>query len=185
MLLIPWLLLLPGHQQPWYWICSLNASLTYILRKHLTICATSVLRNDRKYKCNVAISKRNSAWAAVEGIIIQVTQVEMELTHWHPVMQYCVVEHGQHWLRVMAWCLDGTKSFKWNEPLLAFISALMWHLSDGISTVSVQDIHPRKVFENLQPHNHMWWVNLRVHKGPQSSLVASNFSWSLAYEAQR
>ena len=31
-LLMPWLLLLPGHQQPWYWLCEIGKS-WYFLRK--------------------------------------------------------------------------------------------------------------------------------------------------------
>ena len=27
-LLLPWLLTSPGHQQPWYWLCSINGSLS-------------------------------------------------------------------------------------------------------------------------------------------------------------
>ena len=32
-LLMPWLLMSPGHQQPWYWLCRIGRFLSY-LRKH-------------------------------------------------------------------------------------------------------------------------------------------------------
>ena len=43
-LLMPWLLGLPGHQQPWYWICRINGSL-------------SSMRKDFNYLCHISIVK--------------------------------------------------------------------------------------------------------------------------------
>ena len=43
-LLIPWLFVLPGHQQPWYWICRINGSL-------------SSTRKDFNYLCHIRIVK--------------------------------------------------------------------------------------------------------------------------------
>ena len=51
-LLIPWLLVLPGHQQPWCWICGIDWSLPSMGKKfHCMWCDISVLRNEKmKYQ---------------------------------------------------------------------------------------------------------------------------------------
>ena len=36
--LIPWLLPSPGHQQPWYWLCKLGRSLSYMRKDFNYIC---------------------------------------------------------------------------------------------------------------------------------------------------
>ena len=41
-LLMPWLLTAPGHQQPWYWLCRLCMSWSY-------------LRKDFKYLCHINV----------------------------------------------------------------------------------------------------------------------------------
>ena len=41
-LLMPWLLTSPGHQQPWYWLCRICKSLSY-------------LRKDFKYLCHINV----------------------------------------------------------------------------------------------------------------------------------
>ena len=43
-LLIPWLLTSPGHQQPWYWLCRICRSFSY-------------LRNDFKYLCHIDVEE--------------------------------------------------------------------------------------------------------------------------------
>ena len=144
---------------------------------------SSVLRNDRKYKCNVAISKRIQHELLVWLLLSRTPRLRWVNLLTTSDAIWC----HRTWstlAQVMAWCLDGTKPS--NEPLLAFMSVVMWHLSEGVSTVSVQDIRPQKEFESLQPHLPGCNVLMsRVHKRPQSSLAASNFSWSLACEAQR
>ena len=45
-LLMPWLIVASGHQQPWYWVCRINRSL---LTTAKDFCAISVCWNDRKY----------------------------------------------------------------------------------------------------------------------------------------
>ena len=41
-LLMPWLLTSPGHQQPWYWLCRICKSWSY-------------LRKDLKYLCHINV----------------------------------------------------------------------------------------------------------------------------------
>ena len=41
-LLMPWLLASPGHQQPWYWLCKIGRSLSYLRRKFNYLCLISV-----------------------------------------------------------------------------------------------------------------------------------------------
>ena len=43
-LLMPWLLTSPGHQQPWYWLCSMCRSWSY-------------LRKDVKYLCHINVQQ--------------------------------------------------------------------------------------------------------------------------------
>ena len=48
-LLMPWLLVSPGHQQPWYWLYRMGRSLS-CLRKISTSCDISMWKNDMKCK---------------------------------------------------------------------------------------------------------------------------------------
>ena len=43
-LLMPWLLTSPGHQQPWYWLCRIRRSRSY-------------LRKDFKYLCHINVEE--------------------------------------------------------------------------------------------------------------------------------
>ena len=42
--LMPWLLALPGHQQPWYWLCrqGISRSLSYMRKNFNYLCCVSV-----------------------------------------------------------------------------------------------------------------------------------------------
>ena len=46
-LLMPWLLLLPGHQQPLYWLCRKNEPLSTV-KKGLNFLYPPIWRNERK-----------------------------------------------------------------------------------------------------------------------------------------
>ena len=59
-LLIPWLLKLPGHQQPWYWLCRICRSWSYF-RKDLSICAIPMWSNDIKCKYMFMFPLKNLA----------------------------------------------------------------------------------------------------------------------------
>ena len=48
-LLMPWLLTSPGHQQPWYWLCSICMSWSY-MRGDLSTYVVSMWSNDIKCK---------------------------------------------------------------------------------------------------------------------------------------
>ena len=41
-LLMPWLLVSPGHQQPWYWLCRIGRSLSYISKDFNHLCHVNV-----------------------------------------------------------------------------------------------------------------------------------------------
>ena len=43
-LLMPWLLMSPGHQQQWYWLCRIGRSLSY-------------LRKDFNYQCHINVEE--------------------------------------------------------------------------------------------------------------------------------
>ena len=40
-LLMPWLLALSGHQQPWYWLCEISKSLSYMRKDSNYLCYVS------------------------------------------------------------------------------------------------------------------------------------------------
>ena len=63
-LLMPWLLALPGHQQPWYWLCrALSTG-----RKDFIV--IKVLRNDRKCKFIFMFSKNKFKMARVKAFFL-------------------------------------------------------------------------------------------------------------------
>ena len=39
---MPWLLALPGHQHPWYWLCGISRSLSYMRKDLNCLCNVSV-----------------------------------------------------------------------------------------------------------------------------------------------
>ena len=41
-LLMPWLLTSPGHQQPWYWLCRIGKSLSYLWKDSNYMCHINV-----------------------------------------------------------------------------------------------------------------------------------------------
>ena len=59
-LLMPWLLMSPGHQQPWYWLYRTWRSFSY-LRKDLSTCVKSMWSNDIKCKYMFMFPLKNLA----------------------------------------------------------------------------------------------------------------------------
>ena len=55
-LLMPWLLMSPGHQQPWYWLYRICRPFSY-LRKYLSTCVKSMWRNDMQIYVYVSSEK--------------------------------------------------------------------------------------------------------------------------------
>ena len=53
-LLMPWLLLSPGHQQPWYWLCRIGRSM-------------SCLRKDSNYLCHINVEEWYKMWIYVSS----------------------------------------------------------------------------------------------------------------------
>ena len=45
---MPWLLTSPGHQQPWYWLCKICRSWSYLRMDFKYICVISMWSNDIK-----------------------------------------------------------------------------------------------------------------------------------------
>ena len=41
-LLMPWLLTSPGHQHPWYWLCRIGKSLSYLRKDYICLCHINV-----------------------------------------------------------------------------------------------------------------------------------------------
>ena len=60
-LLIPWLLALPGHQQPWYWLWNIGRSFSLTRPSIFNICTPSVWRNDTKCKYRFIFLQNKSA----------------------------------------------------------------------------------------------------------------------------
>ena len=59
-LLAPWLLASPDHQEPYYWICRIQAHVFFSRGEIATTSAISVLINDRN--AYVSLLNRNSLW---------------------------------------------------------------------------------------------------------------------------
>ena len=51
-LLMPWLLSSPGHQQPWYWLCGIGRSLSYLRKDFNYLC--HIIASDKLYKSSDA-----------------------------------------------------------------------------------------------------------------------------------
>ena len=51
-LLMSWLLASPGHQQPWYWLCRIGRSLSY-------------LRKDINHQCHINVEEWHKMWIYV------------------------------------------------------------------------------------------------------------------------
>ena len=66
-LMMPWLLMSPGHQQPRYWLSMINGSLSS-MRKAFNSCITSMVRTDRKCKYILIFLQTNFAH---KGSILQ------------------------------------------------------------------------------------------------------------------
>ena len=61
-LLMPWLLALPGHQQPWYWLNKINKSSTATRKDFYSLCHLNFARWKKKYPYFLCFLKTNSAW---------------------------------------------------------------------------------------------------------------------------
>ena len=68
-LLMPWLLMSPGHQQPWYWLCWIGRFLSY-LRKDFNYLRRSMWRNDTKYKYMFMFPLKNLARKGLRASVI-------------------------------------------------------------------------------------------------------------------
>ena len=77
-LLMSWLIASPGHQQPWYWLCRINRSLS-CMRKDFNYCTILVLRGGRKCKGSLILLRVTSAgqmawmWGSQQSHIMNIT----------------------------------------------------------------------------------------------------------------
>ena len=76
---MPWLLVSPGHQQPWYWLCKLGRFLSYMWR------------NDKNYKCMFMFLLKKLARKKWNAVWLLLTQAK-EHHHW-----YCLFTMGWNW----------------------------------------------------------------------------------------
>ena len=72
-LLMPWLLASPGHQQPWYWLCMISRSLSFI-------------RIDRKYLCHLSVQE----WVEIKTKIFMFSENESSMRR-VKLHVYCVL----------------------------------------------------------------------------------------------
>ena len=63
-LLMPWLLTLPRHQQPWYWLCRIHRSWSYLRKDFKYLCMWS---NDIKCKYMFMFPLKNLARKGLKG----------------------------------------------------------------------------------------------------------------------
>ena len=92
-LLMPWLLVSPGHQQPWYWLHTKNRSL-------------STMRNDFNYLCHVSVEKyrKHKHISTFCGNKFNMTnddiQFYIEDGCWHSLMRPSLWSYDYHWSSV-------------------------------------------------------------------------------------
>ena len=84
-LLMPWTLAPPGHQQPRYWLCKINETLSYSTRKISATCAISVLKSYRK---STHIFMFTKIHLVAQGLINSV-----HCTHWFLFREHKVKNH--------------------------------------------------------------------------------------------
>ena len=91
-LLMPWLLMLPDHLLPLYWLYKLNGPLSYLRKDFKYLCTNTILlfRNNRKCKCIFCFFAENNS---------TLTQYYSRLTHCSLVTPYGDTDLGQHWFR--------------------------------------------------------------------------------------
>ena len=77
--LMPWLLTSPGHQQPWYWLCRIRRSCSY-------------LRKDFKYLCQNRVG-----FLPEETYFFRDTRKKVEETYF---FQFCPDKTGRNWTKL-------------------------------------------------------------------------------------
>ena len=97
---MPWLLVLTGHQQPWYWLFEIGRSLSY-------------MRKDFNYLCHVNVEQWHKMWiyfCSSEKFSIQnVWILRMISQHWFGIqiiMAWCCLVTCHHYLILSLWVLD-------------------------------------------------------------------------------
>ena len=83
-LLMPWLLALPGHQQPWYWLCKISKSWSYTGK-------------DFNYLWHVSVEEWHKMWIHV---YVSFQQFSMLRVKWWCCFWYVLFEM-QHLLQSM------------------------------------------------------------------------------------
>ena len=66
-LLMPWPLASPGHQQPWYWPCSITRSLSIMRTDYNKLHPLSIVWNDRKCKHILTSPTIFSVWQGLKN----------------------------------------------------------------------------------------------------------------------
>ena len=94
---MPWLLVLTGHQQPWYWLFEIGRSLSY-------------MRKDFNYLCHVNVEQWHKMWiyyCSSEKFSIQnVWILRMISQHWFRIqiiMAWCCLVTCHHYLILIQW----------------------------------------------------------------------------------
>ena len=101
-LLMPWLLPSPGHQQPWYWLCSINWSLLSRRKNVIYLYQLQALRNERKCKCIFMFVPYRSCSRAVDpGVSNQLTSSLCILIDCH-VLQISTFNMISHFMTHMS-----------------------------------------------------------------------------------
>ena len=84
---MPWLLTSPGHQQPWYWLCSIGRFLSYLKRDFN--CVVSMWRNDTKCKYMFMFLLKNLARKGLKKKKCGCRNASLSLSHRHLLGMPC------------------------------------------------------------------------------------------------
>ena len=96
-LLMPWLLASPGHQQPWYWLCRIHRSWSY-------------LRKNFKYLCQINVEDKSNKHDGV---------VNFNLSYGHWTFSFEVVMGSKE--IIPGWSPDNSEIYP------AWVGMLSWH----------------------------------------------------------
>ena len=126
-LLMSWLIALPGHQQPWYWLCRIKRSLSSTDRGFPTC---SMMGNDREYKYIFILLKslapgrpRSHFKTAIFNLVLLIGIFTSSIDNPLRWMQWDLTDDKSTLDQVMAWCRQATSHYLnqcWPSSMLPY-----------------------------------------------------------------
>ena len=125
-LLMPWLLMSPGHQQPWYWLYSICRSLSYLRTwgRILGTCVISVWRNDIKCKYIFMFTLKNLVPKGLTTLHFKCSNVDINLMGFLPHVS----------------C-----NMMWSPPYIAGVTLITWPIKFRVECVPVDKLDTKQI----------------------------------------